>query len=63
VRDPNAHVDILGDRGQLYTPATLAGMLEAFVPSDKMPDGRAWSAYDEYTPAKVMRKFAEAFLS
>jgi len=62
VRDPNAHAEILGDRGVWYTEDTLRGLLESFRPAEAMPDGRTWNAYADYTPEKVMATFARVFL-
>ena len=55
------HIQVLGDKGIYYrTPQDLLHTLMDFQP---MPE-RDWDAFSaEFSPAPVMRKFAEVFLS
>ena len=58
----NAHLDLLGDRALYYDESTVARMLLEFQPAPRMPDGRSWNAYEQYTAERVMPVFAEVFL-
>ena len=58
----NAHLDLLGDRALYYDESTVARMLLEFQPAPRMPDGRSWNAYEQYTAERVMPVFAQVFL-
>ena len=58
----NAHLDMLGDRALYYDESTVARMLLEFQPAPRMPDGRSWNAYEQYTAERVMPVFAQVFL-
>jgi beta-1,4-mannosyl-glycoprotein beta-1,4-N-acetylglucosaminyltransferase len=60
--DYNKHIDILGERGIIYT--SKESLKDIFNNFSNIKNSRNdWNAYNEYTPEKIMKKFNDIFLN
>jgi len=55
-----AHIQMLGDKVNLYTPDTIKSLLTDIQRIDI--DGQDWNRYHKYSPDNVMKQFHKEFI-